>query len=617
MRMHRSGRFGTPIAMLALVAALLAVQGAPAVAGTTAPHRVLVPIGGDYSTRSIQSFLSTAAARASGPTLDVIVVPAAYGHGPSVHSNLALALGRRQQVEDACVTVLPRFPALTGCAVTLMKTFRRHAAFHRANIARFDDLSLDAAYFLGGIQRLAMHNLGGTPLEQAMGRAYDRGVVFGGTSAGDAVLSHTMIESFAHGYGADTELQRAAVLIDWSDSSDPTHRGLAFGSERAIFDEHYYQRGRFGRLINIVAQSGDHFGGAGLVGVGVDFRTVATVVDDQKVSTFGKTSATVLDFGTAGATHTWVGPDQTLSARDVLTHLIAPGNQVRYDLASRTAWADGAPVPFVSPGPWPAGLLAAPGSGALILGGDVTGDFTGDAMGAFVSRAKASGGDRVVAVFAGYPGLGKARKDAALYRDGLAAAGWTGDVQTVLYGHEPLPVLDRAAGVLLVGGDQSQLGTPLSDPRFTTFVQDAVAGAPAVMTDGGMTAAAGARYVANPDPTGLTRGDEGMADFRAGHNDVRKGLGLVPGANFEPALTRDYRWGRLYGLARADQRRIVFGICQGTALVLDATGPMVAGDRSIVSLDARTAMFLNGSNGAMSALNVVMDLFAPGDAVDG
>jgi cyanophycinase-like exopeptidase len=171
--------------------------------------------------------------------------------------------------------------------------------------------------------------------------------------------------------------------------------------------------------------------------------------------------------------------------------------------------------------------------------------------------------------------------------------------------------------VLLVGGDQSQLRTPLSDPAFTAFVHDAVVGAPVVMTDGGMTAAAGARYVANPDPTGLTRGDEGMADFRTGHNHVREGLGLVPGADFEPALTRDYRWGRPYGLSHADQANIVFGVCQGTALVLDPAGPTVAGDRSVVSLDGRTATFLNGSNGALSALNLRMGLFAPGDTVAG
>ena len=67
---------------------------------------------------------------------------------------------------------------------------------------------------------------------------------------------------------AENELQQKAVLIDWADSSDPRHRGLVFGSDRAIFDEHFDQRGRFGRLVNIVAQSADHFGGADRLGLG-------------------------------------------------------------------------------------------------------------------------------------------------------------------------------------------------------------------------------------------------------------------------------------------------------------------------------------------------------------
>jgi hypothetical protein len=46
-------------------------------------------------------------------------------------------------------------------------------------------------------------------------------------------------------------------------------------------------------------------------------------------------------------------------------------------------------------------------------------------------------------------------------------------------------------------------------------------------------------------------------------------------------------------------------------------GTPIATVSLVVSLDGRTATFLNGSNGALSALNVRMGLFAPGDAVAG
>ena len=386
------------VLFVVIVAALAATTPVSAGAGSAtatpaARHRVLIPIGGDYSEPSLEGFLSVAAARASGPTLDVLVVPAAYGHTPSVHANVRLALKRTRLVDTACRVILPRFPQLDSCSVSLVKLFRRTAASRPANVARFLDPGLDAAYFLGGIQGIAMHILGRTPVEQAMGRAYDRGVVFGGTSAGDAVLSHTMIEGFAHGYGAENELQQKAVLIDWADSPDPRHRGLAFGSDRAIFDEHYDQRGRFGRLVNIVAQSADHFGGPGRLGLGVNYRTGATVVDDASFTSFAKTSTVVIDFGTAGATHAWSGADRTLSARNVLTDLIAPGRHVRYDIAGRTPWIGHRQVSFVSPGAWPAGTLDRPGKAAIVLGGNLLGDPSGPAMRSFVAHTPGTGPD--------------------------------------------------------------------------------------------------------------------------------------------------------------------------------------------------------------------------------
>ena len=607
----------TALLSVAVVASAIAAPTTAASADVAGPtvHRVLVPIGGDYSASSLRSFASVAATHASGPSLDLLVVPAAYGHQPTIHANLELALQRTSLVRKACVAILPA--SLSSCDVSLDPLFLRPRAFRNKFVTPIEDPQLDGVYFLGGIQGIAMHVLGGTPAEDAMAGAYARGVVFGGTSAGDAVLSHTMIESFAPGYGADTELQHDAVLIDWADSADPQHRGLSFGSDRAIFDEHYYQRGRFGRLLNIVAQSADHFGGAGRVGVGVDYRTGAFDNDEASVRTFGKVSATIIDLKTAHSTHMWEGPDQTLSARGVLTDLIAPGGGVGYDLQNRVAIAAGIQVSFDSPGRWPTGLLATPGPGSLILGGDVSGDASGGAIRAFVNRARASGGRTIVAVFAAYLSRHAMARSLASYQNALRASGWTGDIRPVRYGLDPLPSFGGAkAGVLLVGGDQSALSTPLGDAGFADFVHAAVESGLPVMTDGAMTAAMGADYVANPNPTLSTVEDQAEADFRTGYNDVEPGLAILPGADFEPRLTIDYRWGRLYGLAHADAGRIVLGICQQTAIVLDpGTEPIVAGARSVVSLDGRRATFLNGSNGALTALNVVLNLFAPGDMV--
>jgi cyanophycinase-like exopeptidase len=127
----------------------------------------------------------------------------------------------------------------------------------------------------------------------------------------------------------------------------------------------------------------------------------------------------------------------------------------------------------------------------------------------------------------------------------------------------------------------------------------------------------GAWYVTNPDPTGKTLETQSVSDFLAGGSQIAPGLGVVENVSLEPRLTADYRWGRLYGLAQAHPGQIVLGISDVTAVVLDGSGSHVAGDLSVISLDGRSATFGTGSNGAISAYNVVLDAFAPGDSVRG
>jgi cyanophycinase-like exopeptidase len=236
-----------------------------------------------------------------------------------------------------------------------------------------------------------------------------------------------------------------------------------------------------------------------------------------------------------------------------------------------------------------------------------------------VTRAQATGLSKVVLVMGGYPSIGDANNAAATYSAAVAAAGWNGDVKTLIFGKDGFDpaALNGAAGVMFVGGDQSQLAGPLGDGAFRSFVRDAVAQAPVVMTDGAMTAAMGSWYLANPEPGKKDLADQAIAAFRADYATVQPGLGIVPGAAFEPRLTEDYRWGALYGLTMARPDTIAFGISGDTGLVLRSGGAEVAGSLSVAALDGRSASFGVGTNGAMAAFNVLLDTFAPGDLVTG
>lgn len=604
------------LAVASPVVAVPVVAG-PAVAApaVAAPGTVttLAPIGGGYTSDSMEGFARAVAAHASGSTVSIIVVPSAYGTAPGLQQNIQLAQRRTAALQDACQAALP--PGYTSCTARLLNIFTRPDAYNSDYVAAIQDAGTDGVFILGGDQTIAMTVLADTPVESAMADAYQRGVVFGGTSAGDAVESSSMIWGFTQQGSAANELQQGAVEIWWGDDGD-SERGLSFGSANTILDQHFYQEGRFGRLVNAVAQSDDHFGGQSKLGIGVDYATGALLTNDASMSgVFGASSAAIIDFETAHATHSWQGTAATLSARNIVTDLI-PSGDYSYDVTTRTGYAGGRAVRFRSPGAWARGLLAAPGPGTLILGGDVSADPGGPVMQQFVARATSTGLGKVVLVTGGYASIGDANTAVAAYSSALASAGWNGAVQTLIYGKDGLDpaALNGAAAVLFVGGDQSQLSGPLGDAAFRSFAHAAVAQAPVVMTDGAMTAAMGSWYLANPDP-GKDIEDQAIAAFRADNATVKPGLGIVPGASFEPRLTQDYRWGSLYGLTMARPDTIAFGISGDTGLVLGNSGASVAGSLSVAALDGRSATFGVGANGAIAAFNVLLDTFAPGDVV--
>jgi cyanophycinase len=567
------------------------------------------PIGGGYETPSLEGFGRLAAEGASGPTVDLVVVPSAYGDKAKDRTeNLALAQQRTDQIDAACDSVVTA--PYTGCTATLAVLLNRKDAMNPANSVGLD--SADGVYILGGDQGLAMQVLAGSPAEAAMARAADAGAAIGGTSAGAAVQSRSMINGYVGALGPADGLRRGSTLMWWGDDAD-LERGLAFGSQRAIYDQHFYQRGRFGRLLSTVATSDERFGGASLLGLGVDYATGIRNTGDQTLGgVFGASSAAVLDFETLGASHRWVGKVPVLSARNVLTHLVAPG-ATTYDLPTRTLREGGVAVPAPAPSSWSATL--APGRGTLYLGGGLLGsDARSTGLPDFVRAATPVGSPRSgrVVVVSASPGD---TASAASYAAALKSAGFAGTVEAVAYGTLAWATTDLtgASGVVVTAVDPTTMGSALADAGFRQRVRDAALSSPAFLADDHFAAAMGHWWSPKADPVADTLEDEGVAAFRSADGDWQPGLGLVD-ANVVPRLTGDYRWGRLYGLGQVDPTTLAFGIADGTVVgAAPAAVATVVGGTSVVALDPRQASFGTAESGAMSASNVVLHVVAAGE----
>jgi cyanophycinase-like exopeptidase len=174
----------------------------------------------------------------------------------------------------------------------------------------------------------------------------------------------------------------------------------------------------------------------------------------------------------------------------------------------------------------------------------------------------------------------------------------------------PLPA--DLAGIILLGEDQSRIDVEALDG----WLVDAWRGGVPVLADNALAAVLGPRFSAHP-PTPERPDLAELATQKsllAGATTIRAGLGLLDAA-FEPQLSHDNRWGRLFSLAYDDPLAVAFGIDRDTALEIGPEGARVIGRRAVVSLDLRQAALSLGTNRGFVIANGLLDVFAPGDGV--
>lgn len=130
-------------------------------------------------------------------------------------------------------------------------------------------------FFTGGDQLRITSILGGTAANEVLKEVYQRGGVIMGTSAGASAMSSTMAVQ-----GQDNEPARKCTL--------KMAPGLGLISD-ILIDQHFDQRGRFGRLLCGVAEN-PH-----VLGVGIDEDTAVIVYPDQRFAVIGSNAVTVID----------------------------------------------------------------------------------------------------------------------------------------------------------------------------------------------------------------------------------------------------------------------------------------------------------------------------------
>jgi cyanophycinase len=229
----------------------------PGLTPDESPRRTLLIIGGAEDRLGRSVVLKRFVRLAGGRSSRIVLIPTASSFV--------------DEVVDTYSRVFTRLRA--GPDIRVVHAASRAEAHDPDLVARFDDAT---AVFIGGGSQLKLSQfVVGTPVGNAIVDAYHRGVVIAGTSAGASIMSRFMISLGDEGL---TPRQRSSQLT----------AGLGL-LEDVIVDQHFEQRGRYGRLMSIVANSPN------LLGVGIDENTAVEIRDEHVMTIVGTGGVFVLD----------------------------------------------------------------------------------------------------------------------------------------------------------------------------------------------------------------------------------------------------------------------------------------------------------------------------------
>jgi cyanophycinase len=299
------------------LALALACAGACVSVHAQEPKGSLVIIGGGLRANNAEVWRKIVAL-AGGKGARIAVFPTAAG-----------TPGREGQLTVDCLKRYGARPFLVPVAPLLPGTDARKAADDPALAERVGKAG--GVFFTGGDQARITSTLrradgSNTALLDALWRLYRRGGVIAGTSAGAAIMSHTMFY--------DPPLDVMPLLKNGVVDGKDVAPGLGFVGEGVFIDQHFLIRGRFARMLPAMQAKGY------TLGLGIDENTAVVVGPGRDATVIGYRGALVLDL--AGASVDKAQPLFNLS--DARISYLDSGD--RFNLATRayTPGPDKAPL---------------------------------------------------------------------------------------------------------------------------------------------------------------------------------------------------------------------------------------------------------------------------------
>ncbi|MEA3558203.1 MAG: cyanophycinase [Candidatus Thermoplasmatota archaeon] len=205
------------------------------------------------------------------------------------------------------------FSMIDGNHLGTMHIHSREEASDPALLRRIK--KADMIFFSGGDQLRITSILGGSPvLKEIRSRYFHDNIIVAGTSAGAAAMPETMI----YGGTATEALLKGAVQMT---------AGIGLIG-RVIIDSHFIKRGRFSRLMQIIASNPGHIG----LGLGED--TGVVIEKGRYLKAIGSGLVVIFDGQDLRYTNiTDISENEAIAIENIRVHTIVKG--FGYDLMKR------------------------------------------------------------------------------------------------------------------------------------------------------------------------------------------------------------------------------------------------------------------------------------------
>lgn len=574
------------------------------------PSRVLMPFGGGY-TDIYSDFVDEAIAHARNNSVSILVLPFAAAPDPqTISESQRIAIlqdveFRRLQIEEACTR---GSPVELECQVSVAPVLVRADASDNAMLDFFTS-DLAAVFILDGDPTIAMQVISGTPIESALLMAYQNGVLIAGTGSGGAIFSNVIVGGYDQKFSNASSLDFGAVNL-WNTAEN---HGVVFGLSDILIEQQFFQKGKLGYLLNAISLPN-----APGLGMGVDSHTGLKIVENTRLDeVVGLYAVAILDAGTYHAANTmqYGGPDHTISLRNVLVHLVPPGD-FSFDIEQRSFssfMAAGQPVAPLYQVTRNFEALALPvGAGNLILSGGLS-DLS--PQNPALSRLLATSGtvpSRVLIFGDGFPSTSAAQQLLAEYQIALGGSAIVVNLDPEDTQLPELPASDTYDAIFLVGNDQSRLHPAI----IVDWLRQEWLNGKTVMAENAAAAALGSYYSAHgPTPNaGLGQELAAQMSLKLNRTNLQPGMGLIS-VGIEPQVLGNNRWGRIFSLGYNHPEGIVLALPEDGLVEITPDGARVIGDNGVIVLDLRMARLGLGSNQAFAIANGLMDVFAPGESL--